>query len=275
MICAERELKDYITDSPETPSFPAGNDLGEEGLYYFNARWYDASLGRFITEDPIKDGINWYAYVSNNPLKYVDPTGLAGQSYYDPTGRNPGGHVNTWRDSPDSKPKTNPSAAVKDRITDGSIPALPEEGPCLMRALMGAAETYTDKNLTENQIVKAIKELDKTAVDVQDDFWVEDPEAIISETLDQLGVDPTKLDIVVAKPGDPDYDATKENADASIRAVERRDGKNPGEAGHYQEGDSEGDFVFDPIDGDSDGDRTNLPEETRYITITPKKEDEE
>lgn len=57
-------------------SIPAGNDLGEEGLYYFNARWYDPELGRFITEDPIKDGLNWYAYVSNNPLNKIDPTGL-------------------------------------------------------------------------------------------------------------------------------------------------------------------------------------------------------
>ena len=48
----------------------------DTGLYYFNARWYDPQLGRFITEDPIKDGINWYAYGSNNPLIYTDPTGL-------------------------------------------------------------------------------------------------------------------------------------------------------------------------------------------------------
>ena len=48
----------------------------EAGLYYFNARWYDPGLGRFITEDPIKDGVNWFAYANNNPLRYVDPTGL-------------------------------------------------------------------------------------------------------------------------------------------------------------------------------------------------------
>lgn len=47
------------------------------GLYYFNARWYDAELGRFISEDPVKDGLNWYAYCSNNPLVFTDPTGLA------------------------------------------------------------------------------------------------------------------------------------------------------------------------------------------------------
>lgn len=47
-------------------------------LYDFNARWYDPTLGRFITEDPIKDGINFYAYAYNNPLRFTDPTGLFG-----------------------------------------------------------------------------------------------------------------------------------------------------------------------------------------------------
>ena len=46
------------------------------GLYYYNARWYDAQTGRFITEDPARDGQNWYTYVSNNPLRFIDPTGM-------------------------------------------------------------------------------------------------------------------------------------------------------------------------------------------------------
>ncbi len=33
-------------------------------------------FGRFINEDPIKDGTNWYAYCGNNPLMFVDPSGL-------------------------------------------------------------------------------------------------------------------------------------------------------------------------------------------------------
>src|SRR5690554_8183888 len=48
----------------------------DTGLYYFNARWYDQETGRFISEDPIKDGVNWYTYAANNPLRSVDPTGL-------------------------------------------------------------------------------------------------------------------------------------------------------------------------------------------------------
>ena len=50
----------------------------ETGLYYYRARYYDPELGRFYTEDPLgfRAGINFYAYVSNNPLIYRDPTGL-------------------------------------------------------------------------------------------------------------------------------------------------------------------------------------------------------
>ena len=53
-----------------------GDASPTEGLYYSNARWYDPTLGRFITEDPARADNNWYAYTRNNPLKYVDPTGL-------------------------------------------------------------------------------------------------------------------------------------------------------------------------------------------------------
>lgn len=49
------------------------------GLHYYRARFYDAQLGRFISEDPIgfRGGdINLFAYVKNKPLKYRDPRGL-------------------------------------------------------------------------------------------------------------------------------------------------------------------------------------------------------
>ena len=49
----------------------------ESGLYYYRARYYDPEMGRFISEDPIgfKGGVNFYAYVGNNPLIYNDPSG--------------------------------------------------------------------------------------------------------------------------------------------------------------------------------------------------------
>jgi RHS repeat-associated protein len=56
-------------------SFTGKQVDADTGLYYFNARWYDAELGRFVTEDPARDGSNWYEYSGNNPLKYTDPDG--------------------------------------------------------------------------------------------------------------------------------------------------------------------------------------------------------
>ncbi|RLC84038.1 MAG: hypothetical protein DRI37_09515 [Chloroflexi bacterium] len=46
------------------------------GNYYYNARWYDPNLGRFITEDPVRDGLNWFIYANNSPLVFIDSTGL-------------------------------------------------------------------------------------------------------------------------------------------------------------------------------------------------------
>jgi len=51
------------------------------GLYDYGARWYDPALGRFIQPDTIVpnpgdvQSFDRYAYVNNNPLKYIDPTG--------------------------------------------------------------------------------------------------------------------------------------------------------------------------------------------------------
>ncbi|MDT8447829.1 MAG: RHS repeat-associated core domain-containing protein [bacterium] len=52
------------------------------GLIYYNARYYDPSIGRFISPDSVIDGdgtaaihFNRYAYVANNPINYNDPTG--------------------------------------------------------------------------------------------------------------------------------------------------------------------------------------------------------
>jgi len=52
-----------------------GKELDEE-LYYFNARYYDSNLGEFISVDPVKDN-HAYSYVSNNPLMFVDPSGMS------------------------------------------------------------------------------------------------------------------------------------------------------------------------------------------------------
>jgi RHS repeat-associated protein len=45
------------------------------GLYHFNARYYDAVVGRFLSRDPEKQGLNWYEYARSNPLTFIDPNG--------------------------------------------------------------------------------------------------------------------------------------------------------------------------------------------------------
>jgi RHS repeat-associated protein len=51
-------------------------------LYDYGARVYNPCVGRFLSADTsIEDGLNRYAYVRNNPLVYVDPTGRQAASY--------------------------------------------------------------------------------------------------------------------------------------------------------------------------------------------------
>jgi RHS repeat-associated protein len=52
----------------------AANTL--DGMYYLRARYYNPANSRMLSEDPIRDGLNWYTYCGNNPLRFFDPTGL-------------------------------------------------------------------------------------------------------------------------------------------------------------------------------------------------------
>ena len=56
--------------------------LAEFGLYFYNARWYSPTLGRFTQPDSLipvqSQGVQaWdrYAYVNNNPVRFIDSTG--------------------------------------------------------------------------------------------------------------------------------------------------------------------------------------------------------
>jgi RHS repeat-associated protein len=56
----------------------------ETGLHYNGARYYDPRIGRYISSGPIglRGGLNTYLYARANPLRYIDPDGLADSGIY-------------------------------------------------------------------------------------------------------------------------------------------------------------------------------------------------
>lgn len=86
---------------------PGQVEDSETGLYYNARRYYDPQRGRYLTPDPLgtPDGPDPYAYVGNNPLRYIDPSGLV-LFAFDGTGNtddlawlheNDGSLSNVWR----------------------------------------------------------------------------------------------------------------------------------------------------------------------------------
>jgi RHS repeat-associated protein len=64
--------------SGTNPTQFTGRENDGTGLYYYRARYYLPSFGRFIGEDPLgqASGPNMYSYVGNSPTAGTDPTGL-------------------------------------------------------------------------------------------------------------------------------------------------------------------------------------------------------
>ncbi|MBL1259455.1 MAG: hypothetical protein COB33_002855, partial [Thiotrichaceae bacterium] len=76
-------------ESTNSLAYTGREQDNESGLYYYRARYYDPEVGRFISEDPLgfEAGINFYAYVNNNPVNFNDPMGLEiSATYFQDTG---------------------------------------------------------------------------------------------------------------------------------------------------------------------------------------------
>jgi RHS repeat-associated protein len=94
------------TGAASTSSYKyTGREDDGTGLYYYRARYYQPRLQRFIAEDPIgfRGGVNFYSYVSGNPVGLVDPLGLAslttdmknGKTTFDPRPEDPNANPTT------------------------------------------------------------------------------------------------------------------------------------------------------------------------------------
>jgi RHS repeat-associated protein len=70
-----------ISGSDYNPFQYTGRENDGMGLYYYRARYYSPQMRRFVSEDPIRlwGGMNFYGYVKNSPLNWVDPIGLTGK----------------------------------------------------------------------------------------------------------------------------------------------------------------------------------------------------
>ncbi len=98
------------TPNPFTYSGAFGVTDEGDGIYMMRNRFYDARTGRFLQRDPIGifGGYNLYAYVQNNPVHLIDPSGLEGLSEAMYDARHPGHREQLerkWREEEFSKKK--------------------------------------------------------------------------------------------------------------------------------------------------------------------------
>lgn len=72
-------------DGDNSVGFTGHKDDKALGVTYMQGRWYHEGMGRFLSIDPVgfvegnPASFNRYAYANNNPYKYVDPDGRAGE----------------------------------------------------------------------------------------------------------------------------------------------------------------------------------------------------
>ncbi|WP_206609124.1 RHS repeat-associated core domain-containing protein, partial [Cysteiniphilum litorale] len=84
--------------------FTGKETVKDMNLVNMNARYYAPSLGRFMAYDPAPPEVdnifsfNRYAYANNNPLRYIDPTGLWSISgmFSGDTGHDIADHANSF-----------------------------------------------------------------------------------------------------------------------------------------------------------------------------------
>jgi RHS repeat-associated core domain len=73
----QREITGQETAPDANPFRYSGEYYDNEtGYIYLRARYYDTKTGTFLSEDPIRDGNNWYGYCAGNPVLFIDPTGM-------------------------------------------------------------------------------------------------------------------------------------------------------------------------------------------------------
>ena len=75
------QLAGEVVDLIDFDGMYTGCDYdAETGLTYHWNRWRSEDGSCFITQDPIRDGLNWYVYCNGDPVNYFDNFGLSPKS---------------------------------------------------------------------------------------------------------------------------------------------------------------------------------------------------
>lgn len=75
-----KSLRSYNFAETERYLFTGKERDAKVGYDYYGARYYDSSIGIFLSVDPLADQfVGWtpYHYVHNNPINLIDPDGRA------------------------------------------------------------------------------------------------------------------------------------------------------------------------------------------------------
>jgi hypothetical protein len=153
----------------------------------------------------------------------------------------------------------------------GNNPGLDDYGPCYMRVLIGIAETFIGRNLKPEELSQLVNELitgQDPAVDnvstfevkgkTYKSYYVNRAGEVVTEALKIL--DPkNKYVVSVAKQGNANFEEVKSKAVGTVISV----------PGHYQEGDRNRRFRWDPfhrLDNSKYSGRANEAD-TRYVSI--------
>ena len=226
---------------------PYGLETGYTGKPYdavtrlsdYGFRDYAPTHARFITEDPIRDGENWFAYVGNNPVNWVDPWGLSASDEkkkigtdgfpknMDETERYLQGRaseqvINGFHD------------AHNHRISQNELRPEKPNGPCFFRSLQAAAEEKVGKNLSLEQIKASGERLHQAGVigkNNKEFYYVNEPKKVLEDATKMLGYPNAKVTIGTRG-------KSTGTADYTIRFIQSK--------GHFQLGTSLGDLLYEP-----------------------------